>query len=361
MITRWMLMLTTAFFLTAIIALPACAPSKERPEASAGRPAQTETRPDNTGKRYKILHIMSYHSPWEWTDTQLEGFKESLRDLAVEYKVFQMDAKNKSSQEWLEKSGREALTLIDAWQPDLVYISDDEALQYVAAQYHKSRLPFVFSGVNKAPEDYGIIRNQNITGVLEIEHFVESARLFKRIVPGAKKIAVVFDDAPLWQQVEHRMKAKQGDIPELEFVVWDTIRTFAEYKQKMREYQTMVDGVCLVGIFSFKNANGENVHYREVQKWTAENSRLPDFSFWIDRVNYGTLCAVSVSGYEQGMAAGAIAREILADGRNPAGFSLRATTKGQAGISLARAKALGLKIDSKTLLSSKIVEKYGWE
>jgi hypothetical protein len=23
---------------------------------------------------FKILHVMSYHSPWEWTDKQFEGF-----------------------------------------------------------------------------------------------------------------------------------------------------------------------------------------------------------------------------------------------------------------------------------------------
>lgn len=96
-------------------------------------------------------------------------------------------------------------------------------------------------------------------------------------------------------------------------------------------------------------------------KWTAENSRLPDFSFWSDRVHHGTLCAVSVSGYEQGLAAGQMAREILVNGRNPAGLSLQSTTRGEAEISLARAKTLGLKIDSKTLLSSKIIEGYGWE
>ena len=41
-------------------------------------------------KKFKILHIMSYHSTWEWTDNQFNGFKEALTDLNIEYKVFQM-------------------------------------------------------------------------------------------------------------------------------------------------------------------------------------------------------------------------------------------------------------------------------
>ncbi len=174
-------------------------------------------------------------------------------------------------------------------------------------------------------------------------------------------MAVVFDDAPIWEAVAKRMKARTGEIPGINFIAWDTIGTFAEYKDKIREYEKTVDGICLVGIFNFKDENGNNAPYREVLRWTAENSRLPDFSFWIDRAAFGTLCVVSVSGYEQGLAAGRIAREILVEGKSPASFPMRPTTKGQAAISLARAKALDLRIDSKTLLSSKIFCKYGWQ
>ena len=30
---------------------------------------------------------MSYHSPWEWTDEQFNGFKDPLKDLNIEYEV----------------------------------------------------------------------------------------------------------------------------------------------------------------------------------------------------------------------------------------------------------------------------------
>lgn len=353
-------LLKAALLVIAAVVLSGCTPADT---AGESRQAQSGpvSPPHNIGKKLKILHVMSYHSPWEWTDSQFEGFKNAFTDISVEYKVFQLDGKNRSTDEWLQSAGREAIALIDDWQPDLVYTSDDEALQYVVAQYNKSNLPFVFSGVNKLPEDYGLSRNPAVTGVLETEHFIESALLFKKIVPEARKIAVVFDDAPLWQPVTERMKDRLGVIPGLEFVAWDTIRTFAEYKEKIAEYQSTVDGICLVGIFAFKDEDGDNVPYRQVLKWTVENSRLPDFSFWSDRVNYGTFCAVSVSGYEQGLAAGLMARDILVNGLTPAGLPLQTTTRGQAEISLARARTLGLKIDSKTLLSSKIIDRYGWE
>ena len=66
---------------------------------------KNETSEDGDGvtsQMFKILHIMSYHSPWKWTDDQLNGFKEVLNDYDIEYKVFQMDTKNNSTDEWEE-------------------------------------------------------------------------------------------------------------------------------------------------------------------------------------------------------------------------------------------------------------------
>lgn len=310
---------------------------------------------------YRILHIMSYHSPWEWTDTLYSGFQSALSDLNIEYQVFQMDTKRYSSESSIMSKTEEARNLIAAWKPDLVYISDDDALKYLAKYYVHSELPIVFSAVNESPEKYGIKDSQNITGVLEKEHFVESVKLLKEVVPSVRKIAVITDDGPMWSPVIQRMKDRLNELPEVQFVSWDTIYTFAEYQRKIKEYEREVDAVAFLGIFSFKDEKGENVPYQEVQRWTAENIKLPDFSFWKDRVSFGTLCVVSVSGFEQGLAAGEIARGILVDGKKPSEFPIVATIKGEPLINLARANDLGIKIKSSVLLSSQVVKKYLWE
>ncbi len=340
----------TALSLGALMALQLCL---------SPRAADAETAADDAG--YRILHVMSYHSPWRWTDGQLQGFKEALEDLQVEYRVFQMDTKRNSSPEAKERVGREARALIDAWQPDLVYTTDDDAQEYVARHYIDADIPFVFSGVNKDPATYGFVGSRNITGVVEHEHFVESVQFLGKIVPGVKKIAVVFDDAAMWDPVRERMLKGAGRLPGIAFGPWDTIRTFAEYKRKISEYQDTVDAIGLIGIFNFKDEGGNNVPYQEVLKWTAENSRLPDFGFWVDRVHYGTLCAVTVSEQEQGLAAGRIARAILAEGRSPAEFPMQPTVKGLPVLSLARARDLGLIPTTSILLSSEVIQSYDWD
>ena len=310
--------------------------------------------PAPPARPYKILHIMSYHSPWRWTDGQLEGFKEGMRGLPAEYKVFQMDTKRNSTPEAKERVGREARALIAQWTPDLVYSSDDDAQEYVARHYVNTDIPFVFSGVNKDPKAYGFAGSRNNAGVLEQEHFVE-------LVPGVKRIAVVFDDAAMWAPVQERMRTAAGTMPEIQFGPWDTVLGFDEFKNKVREYHGKADAIALIGIFNFKDGQGKNVPYQDVLKWVAENSPLPDLGFWIDRVHYGTLCAVTVSEHEQGREAGRMARAILADGTSPAAIPMKPTVKGLPVISLARAHKLGLRPTTGVLLSAEIIQKFEWD
>lgn len=312
-------------------------------------------------ERFKVLHIMSYDSSWVWNQDQLNGLKEALKDVDVEYTVFEMDTKRNSSPEWIAKVSQEAKTLIERLQPDLVYTNDDTAQEYVVKDYINKDIPFVFSAVNAAPEAYGFLGSTNVTGVLEQEHFVQSVRLLKKIVPDVKSIAVVFDEDPMWNPVRARMKAKQDQLPDVKFTSFDIITTFAEFQQKMAAYQTTADAVALIGIFHFKDEDGNNVPYQEVLRWTAEHSALPDFSFWKDRVSHGTLCSVTVSGYEQGLAAGKLAKQILVDGKSPDGFVMEPTVKGEPVVSLARANKLGIKIQSDILLTAEIIKTFIWE
>lgn len=319
-----------------------------------------DTHPDPRAA-YKILHIMSHHSPWRWTDGQLQGFKDGLGDVAAEFQVFQMDAKRNSDPEDLEEKGREARALIEDWQPDLVYTTDDEAQQYVARYFVNDDTPFVFSGVNKDPQTYGLTGSRNHTGVMEHEHFVESVKLLQAIDPGIKRLAVVFDDAAMWLPVQQRMRDKLAQLPDVEIVAWDTILTFDAYQRKVAEYQDDADAIALIGIFSFKDEQGDNVPYQQVLQWTAEHSELPDFGFWIDRVHYGSLASVTVSEREQGLAAGRMARAILVEGQPPSAIPMAATTKGMPVISLARANRLGLRVKSSLLLSAQVIQEFEWE
>lgn len=323
-------------------------------------PARADVAAQTGVEPTRILHVMSYHTPWRWTEGQLQGFKAGLGDVKVEFKVFELNTKQYSDAKQKAERGKAARDLVVQWAPHLIYTTDDDAQELVTRHYLNTPIVQIFSGVNRPPAEYGFDSAVNVTGVVEREHFAESVQLLKRVVPGMKRLVVVLDDAPMWKPVVERMKAAK--LPQdVKIVGWETIRTYDEYKRRIKALPEMADAIALIGIFNFKDAAGKNVPYQEVLRWTAENSSLPDLGFWVDRVHHGTLVAVTVSEYEQGLAAGRLARQVLVNRKLPRDLPIEPTTKGVPVISLARANKLGIRIHSDLLLSTQVITQFDWQ
>lgn len=309
----------------------------------------------------RVLHVMSFDSPWRWTDGQWAGFQEGLGDLAVQTEVFQMDTKRHSSPEAKAERGRLALERVRQWKPDLVYLSDDDAVAQVARPLAGQRLPVVFSGVNRSLAEHGLQGAPNITGVLEREHVVQTLRLLQALAPGVRRLAVISDGAGYWNTVIERLRARMEDLPGLVLQRLDRVERFADYQQRLREYQREADAVLHLGILTLAGDDGRTVPYQQVQRWVVDEVRLPDASFWADRVHHGTLVAMAVSEVAQGRAAGRLARAILHEGRAPSSLPVEPTTKGRPVVSLPRARQLGLVPSSSLLLSAEVVRRHAWE
>lgn len=312
-------------------------------------------------RSFRILHVMSFNSPYRWTDGQLDGFKAGLGPgLNAEIEIFQLDTKRQSSKEGQERNGQRARKLIEDWKPDLVYTSDDDAIPLVTRHFLNTATPFVFSGLNRNPEDHGIQGATNVTGVLEREHIVESIHLLQKIAPSVRRIQVLSDNAEYWPQVIGRIRTLARHHDEFEIVGVDQPLAYADFQRLVLANPAKADAYMILGNFNFKDERGSDVPYPVLQRWLAENSKIPDISFWDDRMLHGTLAGVTVSAYEQGLAAGKLAREILIEHRSPASLPIRATTKGVPVVSLARARQLGLMPPSTLLLSSTVVTDYMW-
>ncbi len=331
-------------------------PKMSRAELSKSIEEPFGYEPIKQAGKFKVLHVMSYHSPWKWTDDQFQGFEEALLGLDIQYKIYQMDTKRQSSEQWKLRVGAEARELVETWKPDLVFTSDDDAQLYFAQHYVDTDIPFVFCAVNADPAEYGFTGSKNITGVLERMHFVQTVRLLKQVVPSVCKIAIITDTGKMWSPMIKRLKQKESELPQgVEVTGYYVLNTFEEFKETVKNCEGSVDALGFLGVFEFKDENGSNMTLEQVQHWIVENSRLPDFTFWKDRVNKGTLCAVTVSGFDQGRAAGEIARGILLESRSPASYPMKSTEKGIPVINLARAKKLNINPTSSVLLTAEVV------
>jgi ABC-type uncharacterized transport system substrate-binding protein len=309
----------------------------------------------------RIAHVMSFDSPWRWTDGQLRGFREALGLPAADIRVFQLDVKRHATEAAKAERGRLARAFVDDFAPDLLYASDDDAQQLVTRHYLGGRLPLVFSGVNRDPAAHGFEGALNVTGVLEREHVAETLRLLGELVPRLQRVMVLSDTGAYWDAVIRRVHEGAATVPGLAAVQVRRVQTLADYQQAVRQAPDAADALLHLGILTLADATGRTVPYQAVQRWVVEHSRLPDASFWVDRIFHGTLASVTVSELEQGRAAGRLARAILVEGAAPATLPMRATSKGQPAINLKRAQALGLTVRSTQLLQSEIVRGYEWE
>ncbi len=308
----------------------------------------------------RVLHVMSYHEDWQWNKDQLQGFLAGLGDATVQVRQVALDAKRTSATQIAQNVAR-ARELLEKWQPHLVYVNDDPALSSFVASLRPLRIPTVFSGVNQSLASHGLNDEPLLTGAMEHEHSLATLNLLRALLGRRRlRLALVIDDDPMWRPVVERMRAEVASESGLSIVDVIAPRRFEDFKRQMGTLNGRVDAVGLLGIFRFEDDGGGYADYEKVLRWTAENSRLPDFSFWDTRVERGTLCAVTVDGVEQGRLAGSFARRILIDGVDPSTLSPRPSTKGRPMISMARARQLGLRPNASVLLQARVISSFAW-
>jgi len=299
----------------------------------------------------KVLLIFSYHAEYPWVIEETAGLDEVLKDKRVEVAKFYMDTKRNTSAEWKAKVAEEAISKINDFRPNVVIVLDDNACELVAKRYIGTTLPFVFCGMNGEPGDYGFPAT-NITGVIERHHQKETINLLKRLVPDAKRAAMVTDNGPTSQAFVARAKRTALPIEIYEFYSTDD---FDDWKAKVKELQSKVDAIGLVGYQTIRDKDGQvSVPAEDVLGWTLSNNKLPEFAFFDYTVRDGALCGVILSGYEQGKTAAEIAIKILG-GEKPANIPIECPERGKPIINESRANELGIVIPKDLLEEVEIV------
>ena len=111
-----------------------------------------------------------------------------------------MDTKRKHSSEELAQTTVRIMREIDAFNPDLVLLGDDNAANYIGNQLLDTPIPVVFWGINGLPLKYGLVENMdspghNVTGVWQAGYAKESLDLLKILSPEVETFAVLACDS----------------------------------------------------------------------------------------------------------------------------------------------------------------------
>lgn len=178
--------------LLAILLLSAsagCVPTN--PVTQPTTEAANNASPDFTGK--KILWVDSYDESYAWSAGIENSIRTTLEGTGAELKVFHMDTKRNAEVSFCKTAGRQAQQEIEAFQPDVVIATDDNAQKCLVVPYLKdSGLPIVFAGVNWNADAYGY-PTENITGMIEVELVEQAIALVQPYAKGTHIAYVTID------------------------------------------------------------------------------------------------------------------------------------------------------------------------
>ena len=142
-------------------------------------------------RKPKIVYINSYHQGFPPSDQITHGVMKGLPADSFEVFSYFMDTKRNPSEAFIKERAEELLDSIREKNPDLLIVSDDNAMKYlVVPNFQDDPLPIVFCGVNWTVDQYDIA-DCNITGVLEILPVEGLIQTLRPYYPEMKKLLVL--------------------------------------------------------------------------------------------------------------------------------------------------------------------------
>jgi ABC-type uncharacterized transport system substrate-binding protein len=276
----------------------------------------------------RVLIVHSYDNGFRWSAEQNDGIIEGLKrggfdEDDYDLRVFYMDARvNFTTNELIALRADIAFKTIDEFMPQVVFLTDDTAVEEVAVPYIEEHpdtdIAFVFSNFNGDPLHLPIESVEapgvNLTGTLERIPFTDGLDAARRVFPSASHAVIFADESPSSRTVMEAFRRSQtndGAEYPLQVVDFIQIDTFEEWKDKVDEYREEADVIGVINYHRIKDASGNIVLPKEVIKWTLENSRIPMFGLISDWSADGVAMSFGNSGFDTGVFVGQRGAEVL--------------------------------------------------
>lgn len=280
----------------------------------------------------KILYINSYHQGLYWSDGIEKSIKEILlkSNIPINIKTFYMNTKN--IQNVLEhiEIALKAKEIIDSFKPDVVILSDDNALKYVyEPYYYKSKIPFVFCGINGSSSKYSL--GNNITGMEEVQLVPQLIKALKEYA-NKETIGYLKGDSLSSHEELKFFEYKLGLKIDARFV-----NNVDEWKTNFIDLQKNV-GILLIG-------NGGAVkHWKdyedEISIFVHKNIEIPIGTWDLDISNLAVLSLIT-KPEEQGNWSARVALRIL-NGEKPSDIKIVNNKESKIFINTTLAKKLNI-------------------
>jgi ABC-type uncharacterized transport system substrate-binding protein len=303
--------------------MPAAAPAAQSTTSQTSVPAA-----NYAGK--KIVFINSYHEGYEWSDGVEHGIHNVLDGTGVEVKFIRLDTKRNQDLEFVKKAAEQAKAEIDAFKPDVIIASDDNAQKHVIVPYYKdTATPVVFTAVNWDASIYGYPAS-NVTGMVEVEL---PGQIVEHLKPYAKGTRLGF--ISIDEETERKVAKTYNDRFFNGQMKVYLAKTMDEFKEAFLQTQNEVDI-----LFMNNNAGTKDWDQAEMEKFILDNTKIPAGTINSWMTPYSLLALTKVPE-EQGEWSAQTALRIL-DGTPASDIPVVENKKGRLALNLLMAKKLGI-------------------
>lgn len=257
-----------------------------------------DDQPLFTGK--KVAWVDSYHAGYEWSVGLEQSMKESLENTGVELKIIHMDTKRNTSEEFGETAGQTAKATLEAFDPDVVIATDDNAQKFLVVPYLKNtETPVVFAGVNWDASVYGY-PTSNVTGMVEVELPLLLVSHLKQYAQG-ERVGMISVDVETQRKIVQIYNDRffDGQMK----VIWAD--TWDEFRAGFLQLQEETD-IVLVS----NNAGINDWDEAEATAFFTENTKVPTGAVYPWMAPY-TLMVLGLVPKEHGQWAAETALEVL--------------------------------------------------
>lgn len=280
----------------------------------------------------RAFYVNSYHEGYGSSDAVMAGIRAKLASRGVRLDVCFLDAKR--NPDGVKNEAAEALAAIRAANPQVLLVSDDDAVKaLVVPHFLNGPLPVVFCGVNWDASQYGLPA-PFVTGMIEVVPIEQALRVIRAQFPRARRLTVLSEDSVSERNntriLEPRYRAL-GFEPRFRLVL-----NFDDWKRAFEEEQATSDVLYLPTNGAIRNWDAG-----EAKTWVNKHARKPAFTCDDFMVPYVAIGLTKVAR-EQGEWAAETALAILS-GRKPSQMAVAANRQTQCWLNAEQAARVGLR------------------
>lgn len=297
----------------------------------------------------KIVYINSYHKGHPSSDDIMKGFMDNIPSDSFEVYSWYMDTKRNPTEEFIEKKARELVDSIKKADPDILVVSDDDAVKYIVEpNLNQLSMPIVFCGVNWTDKEYNLPPEQ-VTGILEILPVADAVNTIISSYPNAEKLLVLNENTTTSRKEKQILDTLfQNAGIEVSFLLVDT---FEEWKRAFSIGNQEYDIVYVSTHAAIKGWDKN-----EAVLFSKENIQVPVFTCEDFMMPYAVLGVTKIA-IEHGIWVANTTKKILS-GSSPANFPVTRNKLSKTWLNKTLAEKIDFRADSVFMKNAVIISDY---